>query len=410
MCRKATDKAKECEKRDSYEPRIKYSGYLKNTKYIPKKSKEDHYITDVSHSEMLSDAKRRNRKNVYWKNFALLMGFCGTNYYGMQFNKGVATIEENLFRAMLKHKWITQENFEKPWTIKFQRGSRTDRGVSAMRMVCSLWLPKDVDIDALNADLPSDIRVFGVQRVTKQFDSRMNCDARTYSYTLPTVAFAHYNDQTPMKDYRLSADRLKWVNDNLLEFKGNKNFHNFTVDKEYFDRSSIRRIDKIECGQPFLVDDVEFARVEVKGQSFMLHQIRKMMGFQLAVIREIIPIEILKNAMQKEKFNAPTAPGLGLLLERLHFTRYDRAFGDINGKLDWSECEDDVEEFRRKFIHPKIVQTEIEENSMVEWLEYLVNHSYDPVDEEESNVFDDSWGEDPEFWKKVENTVEQRSK
>lgn len=33
-------------------------------------------------------------------------------------------------------------------------------------------------------------RVFGFRRVTKNFHAQKNCDGRTYSYTLPTFAFA----------------------------------------------------------------------------------------------------------------------------------------------------------------------------------------------------------------------------
>jgi tRNA U38,U39,U40 pseudouridine synthase TruA len=38
--------------------------------------------------------------------------------------------------------------------------------------------------------LPSDIRVFGVKRATTAFSSKIACDSRTYSYTMPTFAFA----------------------------------------------------------------------------------------------------------------------------------------------------------------------------------------------------------------------------
>ena len=35
---------------------------------------------------------------------------------------------------------------------------------------------------------------------------------------------------------------------------------------------------KIQCGKPFEEDGREFITIAVKGQSFMLHQIRKMIG------------------------------------------------------------------------------------------------------------------------------------
>lgn len=212
-----------------------------------------------------------------------------------------------------------------------------------------------------------------------------------------------------MENYRLSSERLQCVNDVLSVFKGATNFHNYTQKKEHFDRSSIRNIYTIECGQPFIEKGVEFATITIKGQSFMLHQIRKMVGFSLAVIRENKPLEFLKRSLTKEDFSVPTAPGLGLVLEQLHYDQYNRQHGAFSGKLEWDEFEDKVSEFRRKQIYPIIIDTEIENKEMYTWLEYLLNHSYEPSSREDAverymePTFDDTWGED-------EATVERLKK
>ena len=44
---------------------------------------------------------------------------------------------------------------------------------------------------------------------------------------------------------------------------------------------------EMSCGSPFLVDGMEFCVISVRGQSFMIHQIRKMIGLVIAVVRKV---------------------------------------------------------------------------------------------------------------------------
>lgn len=52
------------------------------------------------------------------------------------------TIEEELFNALFKTKYITQECFDVVQNMQYQRAARTDKGVSAVRQVVSLKLRK----------------------------------------------------------------------------------------------------------------------------------------------------------------------------------------------------------------------------------------------------------------------------
>lgn len=207
-----------------------------------------------------------------------------------------------------------------------------------------------------------------------------------------------------MGDYRAPADRLQRVNDVLSIFKGRTNFHNYTEKKLFFDRSSERLIHSIECGEPFVEHDVEFARITIKGSSFMLHQIRKMIGFTLSVVRGLSDHDSLKRSLADEDVSTPTAPGLGLVLERLHFTDYANQFKD-HDPLTFDECDEVVEKFRRDKIHAFIVQREIQQQSMFDWLQYLIyvyDNNYVAKDGNRLNLddserYDDAWGEDDSF-------------
>lgn len=66
-----------------------------------------------------------------------------------------------------------------------------------------------------------------IRRVTKGFNSKVNCDARTYSYTLPTFAFAPHSEPIS-EDYRVPTGVIQKVNDVLKMFEGTHNYHNFT--------------------------------------------------------------------------------------------------------------------------------------------------------------------------------------
>lgn len=242
-----------------------------------------------------------------------------------------------------------------------------------------IFLAEGLDVEVMNNSVPDDIRIFGLKRVTNNFNARFFCSSRTYTYTLPSIAFSHYNDQTSQLDYRVSSEKIKLVNDLLQVYKGSKNFHNFTTGKSYIDKSSIRQIKHLECGSPFLVNDVEFCVVRIQGRSFMMHQIRKMIGLMLAVIREVIDSSIFERVFTESITNCPTAPGLGLALDKLHYDKYNETC-ESKGfeKLTWEDYDQDIQKFSERYIQATIFQTEIDHQSMYEWLEKLLNYAYIP--------------------------------
>lgn len=86
------------------------------------------------------DEKKQKIERIKKRNFALMMGYLGKDYYGMQRNPHVRTIEEDLIGALFKAKLIDDDAFETIQNANFQRAARTDKGVSATRQVCSVKL------------------------------------------------------------------------------------------------------------------------------------------------------------------------------------------------------------------------------------------------------------------------------
>lgn len=119
---------------DGYTSRFQYNGFVKKSHW--------HYYDENGPNKCrtpeteLQLLYRMRKKHKY----CLLMAFAGGNYFGMQYNVSVNTIEDKLLNSMVKNQWILEEHLEKPWLVEFQRGSRTDRGVSAARQNVSAIL------------------------------------------------------------------------------------------------------------------------------------------------------------------------------------------------------------------------------------------------------------------------------
>lgn len=91
-----------------------------------------------------------------------------------------------------------------------------------------------------------------MKRVTKGFNSKNQCDARTYRYVIPTFSLAPEDpifleigeereldvekrleqlstiDGKPYNEFRLTTDMLDKLNETLKLFERTHNFHNFT--------------------------------------------------------------------------------------------------------------------------------------------------------------------------------------
>ncbi|CAL7944335.1 unnamed protein product [Xylocopa violacea] len=343
--------------------------------------------------EATEDAVNKKRA-IKRRNYVIMLCYVGKNYFGMQINRGSKTIEESLLTALLKADFITKEQFEDVREIKFQRAARTDKGVSAVRQIVSLKLPDHVNKEDINAHLPEDIKIFGIKRVTKSFNSKNKCDARTYRYVLPTFALAPENpnflnmdeeeeideekrleqlsiiDGKAYNEFRLTPEKLDKLNETLKLLEGTHNFHNFTSKVRALDPRAKRYIIYFRCIETFVTNNMEFAVLEVKGQSFMLHQIRKMVSLVVGICRNIVTNDFVKDAFSTERVDIPISPGLGLSLHFVHYKYYNDKYGKdgFHEALDWSECDEEVERFYKEYILKHIVDAEIAKNVTLNWL------------------------------------------
>ncbi|GMG17304.1 unnamed protein product [Phytophthora fragariaefolia] len=66
---------------------------------------------------------------------AIVSGYMGTGYHGLQLNENVETIEDEIRRAIFQAGAMRESNFEDLGKIDWARSSRTDKGVHASCIV-----------------------------------------------------------------------------------------------------------------------------------------------------------------------------------------------------------------------------------------------------------------------------------
>lgn len=101
------------------------------------------------------------------------------------------------------------------------------------------------------------------------------------------------DDLRRKRRWRIDNDLVTLLRESAKKFEGTHNFHNFTVGRDFGDRSSQRHMKKIEViiiswtilaqahdwlplqiSDPAVYGDTEWMSVILHGQSFMLHQVR----------------------------------------------------------------------------------------------------------------------------------------
>ena len=167
--------------------------------------------------------------------------------------------------------------------------------------------------------------------------------------------------------YRIHPRRLERVKDAFKLYQGTKNFHNYTVGKHYRDPSSKRIIKSFTVNpEPIIINGTEWLSLKVHGQSFMMHQIRKMVSMVALVVRCGCDPERIVQTYGSRRVGIPKAPGLGLLLERPVFDSYNSRCKDYGrDPIDFGNHEQQINEFKQKSIYEKIYQDEERENVLV---------------------------------------------
>jgi len=130
---------------------------------------------------------------------------------------------------------------------------------------------------------------------------------------------------------------------------------------------------------PFIKQEWEYVELRVKGQSFMIHQIRKMIGLVIARASGWCGDDHVERAFNSGFEDIPKAPGNGLVLRQVHYDIYNKDYGAAKGNLEWTAEQADMDKFAREKILPYIFMKDIEEGNMTTWLSAMSAHDFTGV-------------------------------
>ncbi|KAI9510491.1 pseudouridine synthase [Russula earlei] len=386
-------------------------------------------ISDPDGREALEKAPRLPKRQS-----AILLGFCGSGCAGMQIQPDAKTIEGVLFDALVRVGAVSSDNSNDPTKVSLGRAARTDAGVHAAGNLVSLKLITQISgvpdlVAAVNRLLPPEIRVWGINRVQNSFNARTSCDSRKYTYFFPSYLlippkpgsglYTTSHCQAVPSSKRLSIDEIHsfWVEsppdsskeDDLQrkrrwrtgpeaiqrlreiaqKFEGTHNFHNFTVGREFSDRSTQRHMKKIEISDAVVYGSTEWINVMFHGQSFMLHQ-RKMVSALVLSCRTGTPPQIIEELYGPRQVFIPKMPALGLLLEYPIFESYNRKIASVNEGLSAEDAEfrppvdfdihhSKIEEFKQTYIYDKMREAEDRKAVFDAWMRSTDAYSGDDL-------------------------------
>lgn len=314
-----------------------------------------------------------NQKDTSKVPLTVCYSYIGTGYHGLQQNMEMRTIEHDLFYALIACGLMEPNAYRNLSKIRWNEASRTDTGVHACAQVVTFfanfapfWKVKQV-AQMINAHLPkgSTIRVWSAITVGRVFQAQRFAEYRKYNYLLPL--------------HILGTDDLDWVKKDILaKFVGEHNFHNYTKRVSADNPSAVRTITDFDVSEPFDLNGVKYVLFTIRGNSFMMNQIRKTLAMVLACSHKIVPPETIEQTFTMEKWAIPKLPGEGLMLDRVEYPGFransQRCENFVSPKKDveFEANRGDIANWKTNVLFPHIAELVKREQTFEQWLESVL--------------------------------------
>ena len=270
------------------------------------------------------------------QNWKLTLAYDGTDFHGWQVQPGKRTIQGELQSA------LERLVGEAPLP---QGSGRTDAGVHALAQVASFELQARIPaanlVRAMNRTLPGSIRVVEAQVVGEQFHARHSAVAKTYEYRVLPVEPSAAQICPPflaryVYPYSWKLD-FEMLQESAAAFVGEHDFRSFAAsDPDVATRSgegqeagaiqtetrtTVRTIFASEWREE-MKDGFRLLVYRVRGNGFLHHMVRNLVGTTLDVGRGYLSIEEIARifAARSRAAAGPTAPARGLFLHSVEYS------------------------------------------------------------------------------------------
>ena len=244
----------------------------------------------------------------------------GSAYHGWQFQPSGMTIQGILQDCVYQ---VTGER------VQVVGAGRTDAGVHAMEQVAVFDVRSSMNISvikrALNALLPTDVRVMNIEEVTADFHPRHSARGKRYVYLIANMRDVPVFVRGYVWRVRepLDLEAMRAASAHLL---GRHDFSSFRA-AGCASKHPLRTIREIRIERlyeaPFLCKGLkgEFVRITVEADAFLRHMVRAIVGTLVEVGKGNLRPETVGDILERKerRFAGPTAPPQGLFLDRIFY-------------------------------------------------------------------------------------------
>ncbi|WP_342758859.1 tRNA pseudouridine(38-40) synthase TruA [Kineothrix sedimenti] len=245
------------------------------------------------------------------RNIKVILQYEGKRYQGWQRQEGGGNTIQGRLEVLLT------KMCGRP--VEVTGSGRTDAGVHALGQTANFHIDTDMTPEEImcymNEYLPEDIAVIQAQEVSPRFHSRLNATGKTYCYRVLNSSVPHIFDRRYVYEVPESLDmEAMCLAAEIL--CGTHDYKAFTSTKKG-KKSTVRTVEAITITR--VGEEIRFT---FKGNGFLYHMVRIMMGTLLEVgmhKREAAQIEKLFTSGRREEAGM-LVPAKGLTLVEVHYS------------------------------------------------------------------------------------------